>query len=274
MGNIETLFDDIFVVSLPSSTDRRAYIQEHLETAGIHNFKFHEACDGAHPDVQAYFTSGRVHSYPPCFRCGKASCGRDSCNNVLIPAQVATFVTYLKLWEKIAAKPQVCPVVEDDLALNPYWLEVIAQLSEAKQSGQIDLAPQHPRLLRLGWALNDEHDGTKPFRLSNELRMSNPCHSLTSAFAQALLDRFRKIDTTVDLYMHKDAPRPGEALTVFPPLASELYWSKGAFDSLIHPKPIRAAFLETQGRHAEAQEVLKQAHHHMRHTAHKGSGSA
>ncbi|MDA7429599.1 glycosyltransferase family 25 protein [Primorskyibacter aestuariivivens] len=263
-----SIFDYVYVVSLPASHDRRTYVAKHLNAAGIEDFTFHDACDATDPRVRDFIGSDRVHSYPPCFRCGKLSCGRDDCNNVLIPAQIATFVTYLELWKKVSARPQFSLVVEDDVELNPYWPEVLRKLADAKNAAQLDLSPGVPRLLRLGWARNDEHDGAIPFRIGRELRMSNPCHALTSAFARALLDRFEKIDTTVDIFMHKIAPKPGEALTVFPPLASELSWSKGAFESLIHPKPIRAEFLQQQGLAEEAQDALDRAERHSRTVAH------
>lgn len=267
--SFESFFDHVHVVSLPASHDRRAYVAQHLRAAGIENFEFHDACDETDPRVLEIIASERVHRYPPCFRCGKLSCGRDDCNNVLIPSQIATFVTYLELWKKIAARPQFSLVVEDDVELNPYWPEVLRKLTNAKSDGQLDLSPDKPRLLRLGWARNDDHDPAVPFRISHELRMSNPCHALTSAFAKALLDRFDKIDTTVDIFMHKNAPKPGEALTVFPPLASELSWSKGAFDSLIHPKPVRAEYLERSGRREEAAVQRQKINRHRKHIFHR-----
>lgn len=265
----ETLFDNVFVVSLPSSSDRRAYISEHLAEAGVQRFTFHDACDCSDPEVETLIASGRVHSYPPCFRCGQVSCGRDDCNNVLIPVQIATFVTYLNLWKKISATPQFSLVVEDDLALNSYWPKVIAGLIEAKRTGVLDLSPSAVRLLRLGWAKNRDHDGDLPFRMSDEVKMSNPCHALTSGYAQALLDRYEKIDTTVDVYTHRDAPLPGEAITVFPPIASELSWSTGAFDSLIHPKTVRAEFLKKQGKVAAAKAAAERVKAHRSHIFHR-----
>lgn len=264
-----TLFDTIYVVSLPASTDRRTYITQHLTEAGIDGYVFHDACGPDHPDVVKMIGSGKVMSYPPCFRCGKLSCGREDCNNVLIPPQIATFVTYLKLWERIAATPQIALVIEDDLALNPYWPQVIGQLAQAVAQGDLVLDPQVPRLLRMGWAKNPDHSADVPFRLDPVVRMSNPCHALSSAYARALLDRFQTLDTTADVFMHQQAPLPGEALTVFPPLASELSWSTGALESLIHPKEIRATFLAAQGRTQEAEAMRERAAHHMRHVAHR-----
>jgi len=76
------------------------------------------------------------------------------------------------------------------------------------------------------------------------VRMSNPCHAITRAFAQRLLSEFRKIDTTVDVYQHQQVGEKATAFTLFPPLAYELSWSVGAVDSLIHPKPVRVQYLQ------------------------------
>jgi len=88
---------------------------------------------------------------------------------------------------------------------------------------------------------------------------------MTSAYAQALLDRFVKIDTTSDIFIHRDTPENGDATTVFPPIAAELSWSTGAMESLIHPKEIRSSFLRERGRDAEAidndRRVLKHVNH-------------
>jgi len=260
------LFDRIYVVSLPSSEERRAYISDHLISAGILDFEFHDACDPQHSDVQDYIAAGKVHIYPPCFRCGKNSCGKDDCNNILIGPQIANFVTYLNLWDKIACKPQRALVVEDDLILNPYWEQVLNFFKDRVISGDLEFCADRPKLVRLGWALNEEHRDDTEFCLRDEVRMSNPCHAMTSTFARALLERFTKIDTTSDIYMHAQAPKPGEAVTIFPPMASELSWSVGRFQSLIHPKRIRADYLKNQGEAdvVRDQKVLIQNHHmHM-----------
>lgn len=259
---VDALFDKIYVVSLPGSLDRRAYVTEHLNSIGLANFEFHDACDTGHPDVARFQNEGKVASYPPCFRCGKASCGREDCNNVLIPAQIATFASYLRLWEKIAATPQRALVLEDDIFFHPHWQDVLGQLKGEIAAGRLAFQPDVATLLRLGWALNEEHKPEVPFSLSDAVKMSNPCHALTSAFAQRALDRFVSINTTPDVYLHRDCPQAGEAFTVFPPIASELSWSVGKFQSLIHPKEIRARYLEQQGdvAAAEAQRIKVKGH--------------
>ncbi len=136
-------------------------------------------------------------------------------------------------------------------------------------SGDLSLQPDQPKLLRLGWALNDEHSSTVPFQVTEDIRMSNPCHAMTSAFAAALLERFETIDTTVDVYTHRNAPEAGEALTIMPPIASDLSWSTGALPSLIHPKDVHSNFLRGKGLEQEAKENDLKIERHVKHIFHR-----
>lgn len=262
---ISPVFDRVYVVSLPGSADRRAHVRAHFEQIGLTTFSFFDAVGADSPLVADAFASGRVHPYPPCFRCGKDSCGKDDCNNVLIPPQVANYLTYHRLWLEIAAQPQRALVVEDDVLFQPDAAQTLNMLGEA--AADLSFRAEISRLLRLGWALGPDHVAGASFRITAEVRMSNPCFGLTSAYAQALVDRHRRIDTTSDLYMHALAPCKGEAFTVFPPLASELSWSTGGVASLIHPKPIRSEFLRKRGDEAGAADNDRRLRDHVKHRA-------
>jgi hypothetical protein len=100
------LFDRVYVVSLISSNDRRKHIVEQFDQIGIVDYEFHDAVGHNDPVVTEFYETNRVALYPPCFRCGKADCGNPECNNTLIPQQVAVFITYLRLWEKVAARKE------------------------------------------------------------------------------------------------------------------------------------------------------------------------
>lgn len=266
---LSSVFDKIYVVSLPSSTDRRKHISAQLAAINVAEFEWHDASSPASFDVKTLFGEGLVHSFPPCFRCGRESCGRNDCNNVLIPEQVAVFASYLALWRKIAQVPQRALVLEDDVVFHQSLPRVIQALNEWQQDGALDFRAEIPRLLRLGWALGDDHEDNGAVRLVDSIRMSNPCHGITSAFAQKAINRFRSVYHTADVYLHSDLPEEGEALTVLPPIASELSWGVGKFDSLIHPKNVRAEYLERQGHMEAAGEIRKRVQHHFTSVAHK-----
>jgi hypothetical protein len=137
--------------------------------------------------------------------------------------------------------------MEDDVFLQPYAPTVLKELYEEISSGKLPFVAGTRCLLRLGWALSVEHRADMAFHFAEVVRMSNPCHALTRAYAAALIERDRGIIHTVDEYIHRIAPEQGEAWTVFPPLAADLSWSVGAFDSTIHPKAIRSDWLRERG---------------------------
>jgi GR25 family glycosyltransferase involved in LPS biosynthesis len=265
----QRIFDKVYVVSIPESKDRRSYVSKHLIDSGITEFEFHDALTQEDSKTIAYIKSGLVRQYPPCFRCDKLSCGYDECNNTLIGPQIATFVTYLELWKKIAAYPQRALIVEDDVCLQPYWKRVLSELEQLLDSGELNFPRSEPRLWRMGWAFCEDHDGNSGLRISEQLKMSNPCHAMSSGYAQKLLDNFQSINTTADVFMHRDVPDIGDAVTIFPPIASELSWSKGEFQSLIHPKLIRATYLDRQGKHEEAEKQRSLVRNHVMNIAHK-----
>jgi hypothetical protein len=253
------LFDRIYVISLPGATERRARLAEYLPGHGILDYTLVDALGLGSPEVTAAYAEGVVQAFPPCFRCGKADCGEDDCNNVLIPAQVGNVLSHLSVWRRIAASGGRGLVLEDDVVFHAWTGDVLDWL--AKQEGwRADV----PRLMRLGWALGDDHVAGPP-RMVDMVRMSNPCHAMTAAFAQKLVAGFSRITTTSDLYLHRRAPGPGEAVTVLPPIASELSWSVGAVPSSIHPHDAHADYLQAQGRVAEAEAFRKVVAAHVYH---------
>jgi len=195
-------FDRVYVVSLPISTERRDHISRHLPEAGLHCFEFHDAICAKDEAVQQAFAESNVAVFPPCFRCGKSQCGDDYCNNVLIPTQVAVFLSHLSLWQKIAAGSACALVCEDDVVFHPWWREVMAMISRARDQNILKMEHDEPLCVRLGWAESLEHSQDEPFRLSREVRMSNPCYLLTSAYADMLLTEFNGIDHTADVFAH------------------------------------------------------------------------
>ena len=262
---IDELFDLAYVLGLPSSIDRRAHVKYSFAAIGLTRFRFVNAYAADSKEVAHAFESGLVKSYPDCFRCGKLRCEHDDCNNVLIAPQVANFLSYLELWRGIAKTPQRALVLEDDVVFHKHAVQTLGNLSHAIKTGTLTFKPETPRLLRLGWALSKDHVDGGSFRIERTLRMSNPCHALTSAYARALLDRFVKINTTSDVFLHSMAPQPEEAVTVFPPIASEMSWSSGAAESLIHPKSIRSTYLRERGMEKEARANDEKVRNHIKH---------
>ncbi|MCL4676195.1 MAG: glycosyltransferase family 25 protein, partial [Pararhodobacter sp.] len=259
-------FDRILVLSLTSSIDRRARLPGHLASVGLSDFEFFDACGPDSTVVAEAYEDSRVASFPPCFRCGKTECGDDTCNNTLIPQQIGNFCSCLALWDVIARGNDRVLVLEDDVVLHPWAPRVLEELSRKVAAGEVAFAPDQPRLLRLGWALNRDHQkGDDEVSLSPVLRMSNPCYAITPAFAAKALSLFERFETTSDVFLHQSCPSPGEALSVFPPIASDLSWSTGEVASTIHPKQLHADALRRDGREADARRHEEAIRAHPKH---------
>lgn len=260
---IRRLFDKVWVVSLPASQDRRAHIGEHLPAFGISDFEFFDATP-ADDDSVAEAMPG-VPQYPPCFRCGGIDCGKPNCNNYMTPPQVACVLTYRRLWRTIAEGPhERMLVLEDDVLLHPWTPRVIDWLGEEVAAGRLPFAAGKTCLLRLGWELGRFHKANVPMEAQEVSRLANPCHAVTRDFARALVTRAGAITHTADVYQHEQAPRPGEAFTIYPPIASDLSWTEGRFASTIHPKGVHVDYLRAQGREAEAAAAAALVEKHIR----------
>jgi hypothetical protein len=271
LGAFTQKFDRVFCISLPRSSDRRAYISGYFEEVGIEHYEFFDATDRTDGVVSDYYTRGQVATYPPCFRCHKLSCGSDTCNNVLIPAQVATFITYLQLWQEIVKSDTgTALILEDDVRFTDYAAEVTT--AAGNTLAEAGFHADNPVLLRFGWAWCSEHkEPVQPGLERGAVRMSNPCHAITRAFAKQLVSSFSKIDTTVDIFQHQQVGEKAMAFTFFPPLAYELSWSVGALDSLIHPKPIRVQYMKQfhPDKTAHIQSAARALHTHFTHVLYR-----
>lgn len=256
---------DRIVVSLADDRVRRNRMKSYLPANGIAAARFFDASAPGSADVRALYDDGKVRRYPSCFRCNRLRCANDACNNVLIPPQVANFASFLRVWQHICETQLITLVMEDDICVHPWFEAGMAWLDAGLAKGRIDFSPDLPRLIRLGWALNDDHEQAGSFQLREITRMSNCMHILTPAYAQKMLERFEGVDTTSDIYLHKNAARPGETMTLFPPLASELSWSTGQIPSRIHPKEKHSVYLRSIGAEKDAQENDRLIATHFKH---------
>lgn len=265
-GTIYALFDQVWVVSLTASVERRQHISEHLPANGINKFSFFDATPANDPAVKLAQQNGEVTTFPPCFRCGGFDCGDPNCNNFLIPEQIACFLSYRRLWHAIAeGDAERVLVFEDDVWLHPHFHQVLTRMLNDITIGKLPFVAGKNCLLRLGWALCDDHLlAETSYRIETTIKMSNPCHALTKGYARALLERYQGIHHTADVYQHKQAPKPGEAYTVFPPIASELSWTEGRFPSTIHPKNVRVSYLRHSGNDVAAAEAAQKVDKHIK----------
>ncbi len=267
LKKLNEVFDYIVCVSLSSSDDRRAHIRSHFADVGIHDYQFFDAIPSDAPIVDEYYWNEKVQRYPKCFRCNKLECGKDNCNNVLIPSQVATWISHQKIWEFIQEhRFKTALIVEDDIQFNDYAPLALVQLVKS-EAFQNDFQSDRPCLLRLGWRLREDHTYHGTVELSTDvIRMSNPCYAINQSMAVQLATNVKQVDTTVDVYVHRQIAPQYHHYTLLPPLAHEHSSSTGALSSLIHPKQQRVDYLIQQAAtDADIQSARQQLNQHIRH---------
>jgi GR25 family glycosyltransferase involved in LPS biosynthesis len=269
MREFAQYFDQVFCLSMPASTDRRQHIQKHLPAIGIECFEFFDAVGPHDPEVKALYANDKVARYPPCFRCGQLTCGSDECNNVLVSAQVATCVSFLKLWRHILETDvNTALVIEDDVVFADYAPKVTEAVLREGFMERISLREDVPTLLRLGWMLGKDHRlAGRVTLVQDAIKMADPCFALNRAMCRKLLDKFDRVETTADEFTHRVVGSTVRNFTLQPPIASELSWSFGAVASLIHPKEMRVAYLQKfhPERRDEIETAIEAVRNHVKH---------
>jgi len=240
--------DDVIVVSLPFDLDRRRYIETHFESIGIQSYRYFEAIQQSSPLVRTAYKTGRVLAYPGCFRCGRDEC--DCPNNILIPAQVANWLSFQAVWKSLPPDPdRYFLLCEDDVAFHKSALNLLDDILDGfvRRKEQV--------LIRLSAS------GQEPFRdlSDSDLRttenvvMSNAAYILNGALAARLSREAFHITHTSDVWLHKHmASDPKiQALTIDPLLATDLSYNKdfARFVSRIHPKGIDSVDEQRKARH-------------------------
>ncbi len=264
--NYKFPFENIYCVSLEESSKRREHIKDEMTKQKIKKYEFIDAVTKTDQIVENAYSNGQVKLYPPCFRCGKIDCQCD--NNVLIPTQVATFFSHKKIWEIIAKqKDGMYLIIEDDIKFNTYY-KLMKLYFHKKINTLSNKYINEPLLLRLAWAHNEEHKFSKIKLIENSLKMSNPMYSINPEMAKILLNDFKIVDTTVDVYIHKNIGLKHKNFTLFPPLAYELSWSTGDMESLVRPRSKRIEHLKNN-KNEDAQQELKKYEEHIDRAIHK-----
>lgn len=262
-------FPKIYCLSLPSSAERRDYMERFIAQYELSNLEFINAATPESEDVKKLYEESKVHTFPSCFRCRNLECGDSSCNNTLIPVQVATFASYIRVLRAFLANGEEYALfVEDDIKLTEHADVLCQQAISNDWVSESKLQYSEPALVQFGWALCDDHKSNKQSSLSDFLgKMSNPAFALNKAMAEEVLARFEKVNTTVDIFIHRICANATNAKTFYPPLFYEMSWSTGEVESTIHPKPIRLSYLKTHGgKQEEIEHATNALTQHKKHT--------
>lgn len=255
-------FNKCYCISLKASKDRRRLLSKELKFYGLKNYTIVDAISADDDVVNRLYSEGLVAKFPPCFRCKKSfDCKCD--NNILIPSQIATFLSHKKIWEKILLDNNtdlLYLIIEDDVKFNPYF-KIFRYYFNYKINKLYRNNKHEPFLLRLGWAKNSDHYMHRIQLVSNTVKMSNPIYAINSAMAQKLLENI-EYNTTVDIYIHKVIGLQVQSnFTLFPPIAHDRSMSLGTVSSLIHPRENRIKKLKLNNNSENLKELGNYAQH-------------
>ncbi len=242
-----------FVLSLAIDTERREHIVEHFRQIGVTKYSFVEAIPYFHRSVGQVYLDEGVAPFPPCFRCGEDKC--NCANNVLIPQQVANWLSFQSIWSLLPPDPrQYYLICEDDVAFHRNAIVLLNDFLE-------NFVPEKEQVL-----IRLSNSGEQPFRdlgvnrlTSNSApMMSNAAYILNGALAARLLQEKPLLTHTSDEWLHREiASRPDiQSVTVDPLLATDLSYNRkyAQFVSRIHPKGIDTADQARQEYHIQRVE--------------------
>jgi glycosyltransferase involved in cell wall biosynthesis len=250
-------FDKVFILHLKGSESRLKNINELIDVIGPSRVEIMEAIT---PDSNEYLSSicnVPIKSFPACFRCGVARCDDNNCNNILIKTQIACFQTHLNALKRaIDMGYEKVLVLEDDVYLHGYVKDLIVTENAVKVLAG-SLLDDRPRLLKLGWAFNQQHKRKDKLTIISDDHsvMSNPAYAFNIAAAKSLHTELLKgVLHTADVIIHSKPIKGLLRQRIDPPLFSEESWSSGRIDSSIHPKEKHLEHLEIQLKKAGIDE--------------------
>lgn len=243
------------VVSLAIDELRRRHVDAHFSELGISPYEFVDALTADDPAVKDAYDQGIVATFPPCFRCGQITC--DCFNNILIPQQVANWLSFRKVWKTIASdRDKYFLVCEDDVAFHDGAIPLLHQfLAEFE-------ADREQVLIRMSQSGLEPYQTLGADRLSTRWGpvMSNAAYILNGAMAARLLEEPFQIAQTSDNWLHGEiaAKSNVHAVTLEPLLATDLSYNEefAQFRSRIHPKGIDSADAARQNEHIKRVESV------------------
>jgi hypothetical protein len=260
-------FDQVYCLTLEGDTDRQRHASAELCRLGLNGFKFIEGVKADAEAVTSAYQSGKVHAFPPCFRCGLTACGSSDCNNILIEPQVGCFLSFIKIFETaIRSKAKTFLIAEDDIKFHDHAADLARAAFSREGLEPLGFFSDSPCLIGLGKGLTPEpiapFDGGFSF-VPRRKAPQNPCFAFNRAFAELAIARFHRIDHTVDVFIHFQISDEAQHFSLEPPLSYELSSSTGDLPSKIHPKQV--AFENTANSDAVRAEAKARFEAHIKH---------
>jgi GR25 family glycosyltransferase involved in LPS biosynthesis len=235
------IFDNIYVINLKESIDRKNHIENEFNRVGIKKYQIFEATHYDSDEAKKIYNSELVKKFPNCFRCNKKRC--DCENNFLTPYQIGNWCSFLNVFADIIKNNyQFVLICEDDIVFTKQYERIINKLLSKTTFNQYKIDMEKPLLIRFGTAFNpnNHNSNTNPIFLKN-FSLCNPCFAINQQMTLTYLNNLKIIDYHSDVYFHQKIPKniPGiQYFTMHPYPVYELSYvkEKQKFESTIRPK--------------------------------------
>lgn len=233
-------FDNIYVLNLPESVDRKNHIIREFQRVGINKYEFFKATHFDSQEVKLLSESSLVKKFPDCFRCNRTRCNCE--NNFLTQFQVANWHSFINIFKDIIKNNyKFVLICEDDVVFSFQYKRILNTLLSKKNFDKYKINMNMPLLIRIGTAFNPlNHNSLSEPIFTRNFTTCNPCFAINYEMAKTYLDNLKIINHTSDTYFHIDIPkklRTVQSFTMFPFPVYELSFVKSIqkFDSLIRP---------------------------------------
>ena len=238
---LNNFFDNIYVINLKESVDRKNHIINEFNKMKISKYEFFEAVHYDDNVVQELLNSKKVMSFPPCFRCLKNRCNCE--NNFLTKYQIANWCSYIKLFNQIlSSDDNIVLICEDDIVFSKQSHHILNTLLHKNTLKKYKINLNFPLLIKMGAAYNNNtHYSYKNPSYIKNYSLSNPCFAVNKEMIKIFLYNLKIIDYHSDIYFHDRIPKkfPNIQMLVMNPFpVYELSFVKSIqqFDSLVRPK--------------------------------------
>ena len=234
------LFNNIYVLNLKESIDRKNHIENEFKRVGIDKYEFFEAVSYNSDEVKNLMKSNFVKKFPNCFRCNQKRC--DCENNFLTCFQIANWCSFINIFKDILKNNyEFVLLCEDDIVFSNQHERIINKLLSKESFNFYNIDMNKPLLIRMGTAYNQENhnSNSSPIFLKN-FSLCNPCFAINKKMAFVYLHYLKIIDYHSDVYFHQKIPKNISGVqyfTMYPYPIYELSFvpEKQKFESTIRP---------------------------------------
>ena len=257
-------FDEKICLTLKTTPERKKAAEAEFKKVNLSDVDFFYGCLPGDEIVKNAFREGKVHAFPSCWRCGEDKCGCE--NNILVPAQIACFMSYVKIFEHAAnSDSYTFLIMEDDIEFESYCNEVGEQVFQRDKLEAMHFYSEFPCLLSLGQNyFGKGHIGTRHYNnnirwADGDLSECNVMFAFNKPYAKLALRFLKKFTMTSDIYIHNFLGTRCVHWSLFPRLSHDKSWSLGTVKSTIHPKQVLVdnKNLPMKMRLAEKQRMVK-----------------